>query len=110
MRIGIDGSLIGILQSQLLMSEVSRCAFLGEQKLQQKHQDSRPYPEPRALPLTLSGTHCCRQHGDRCHEIVALSVSALCDSEPTPQNPTTLRIVDQDALSTRLGLFVDCPC
>jgi hypothetical protein len=51
MRIGIDGSLIGTLQRQLLKSEVSRCAFLAEQKLQQKHQDSRPYPEPRALPL-----------------------------------------------------------
>ena len=39
--LGIDGSLMGTLQRQLLTSEVS-CGAFGEQELEQKHQDLRP--------------------------------------------------------------------
>ena len=48
----------------------SLCLF-GEQNLEQKRQDSRPYPEPPALPLTVSEHAATGSMSYRCHEIMA---------------------------------------
>ncbi|MCE3240361.1 MAG: hypothetical protein K0Q83_868 [Deltaproteobacteria bacterium] len=67
---GIDGSLIGTLQRQLLTSEVSRCDFWGT-KARTETSRFKTLPEPLRCPLLTIRTRCYRQHGYRFHEIVA---------------------------------------
>src|SRR5687767_3341818 len=82
MLMGIDGSLIGTLQRQLLTSEVSRCDFWGT-KARTETSRFKTLPEPLCrycYQNTLLPAAWLSVPRDR-----SLSVSALCDSEPMPQ-------------------------
>src|SRR5688500_5267344 len=79
MLMGIDGSLIGTLQRQLLTSEVSRCDFWGT-KARTETSRFKTLPEPLRCRYcyqnTLLPAAWLSVPRDR-----GLSVSELCDSD-----------------------------